>query len=286
MRVPPTGETTLVRTPDGRRLGVCTWGDPDGAPLFVLHGAPGSRFLRHPETGYRDRQLHVVTYDRPGYGVSTTLPGRTVADAATDVQTIADALGLDRFGVAGISSGGPCALAVAALLPGRVTRCATVVSGAPFVAEDLDFFEGMGEEHRAGWQAAAEAGDALDADCAETSRWAKAFGATTPDDADPDAVMLRDTLREAFRQGDLGYRADRWSEVRAWGFAVDEVRVPTRVMVAAEDDSVPVGHQRWLLRHLPDAQLVRVPGGHFGPRDAPEMDLMVWTGWGDRAPGT
>ena len=36
------GQTTIVVTPDGRRLGVCVWGDPEGAPLFWLHGTPGA----------------------------------------------------------------------------------------------------------------------------------------------------------------------------------------------------------------------------------------------------
>jgi hypothetical protein len=29
--------TEVVRTPDGRRLTVERWGDPDGSPVFLLH---------------------------------------------------------------------------------------------------------------------------------------------------------------------------------------------------------------------------------------------------------
>ena len=58
---------------DGRTLGVCVWGDPAGAPVFWLHGTPGSRMLRHDVDGYRAHRLHVCTYDRPGYGLSTRL---------------------------------------------------------------------------------------------------------------------------------------------------------------------------------------------------------------------
>ena len=67
------GQTTIVVTPDGRRLGVCVWGDPEGAPLFWLHGTPGSRFLREPGDRYLREHLRVFTYDRPGYGLSTRL---------------------------------------------------------------------------------------------------------------------------------------------------------------------------------------------------------------------
>jgi pimeloyl-ACP methyl ester carboxylesterase len=50
-----------------------------------------------------------------------------VAHAASDIKAIADGLGIASFAVIGISGGGPHALAAAAGLPDRVTRCATIV---------------------------------------------------------------------------------------------------------------------------------------------------------------
>jgi pimeloyl-ACP methyl ester carboxylesterase len=66
-----------------------------------------------------------------------------VVDCVSDVATIADALDIQRFAVCGGSGGGPHALAVAARLPERVSRVACVVGGAPYDAEDLDWFDGM-----------------------------------------------------------------------------------------------------------------------------------------------
>ena len=43
---------------------------------------------------------------------------------AAPTPLLADAQGWERFAVVGGSGGGPHALACAALLPGRVTRCA------------------------------------------------------------------------------------------------------------------------------------------------------------------
>src|SRR5215472_14411531 len=92
MTVIPTATTT---TPDGRTLTYCEWGDPSGAPVFSLHGTPGSRLTRHPDDDvYRRAGVHAITYDRAGYGRSTRLPGRAVAHAAADVSAIADALGI------------------------------------------------------------------------------------------------------------------------------------------------------------------------------------------------
>jgi pimeloyl-ACP methyl ester carboxylesterase len=48
------------------------------------------------------------------------------------------------------------------------------------------------------------------------------------------------------------------------------------VTIAREDTSVPPAHGRWLAAHLPNAQEVWVDGGHLGPRDEPEEQLLAW----------
>src|SRR5207244_2240387 len=89
-----------VRTPDGRTLAVAEWGDPNGLPLIAFHGTPGGRIgWWEDPTIYARHGLRRLTFDRPGYGESTRLAGRTVADVVRDVVTIADALGVDRFAV-------------------------------------------------------------------------------------------------------------------------------------------------------------------------------------------
>src|SRR5919202_5976579 len=98
-----------LRTADGRELCFEDVGDPDGFPVFMLHGAPGSRLSgRHPDLErVRAAGLRIVTYDRPGYGRSTRHRGRTIADCVADVEAIADELGIERFAVRGGSCGGP-----------------------------------------------------------------------------------------------------------------------------------------------------------------------------------
>lgn len=274
---PSEVETEMVVTEDGRQLGVCQWGDLDGAPVFMLHGSPGSRLLRQPVDDYVENRLRVVTYDRPGYGVSTRMPGHLVADAASDVRRIADHLGLDRFGVAGVSAGGPRAVAVAALLPDRVTRCATIVSVGPFTAVDLDFYAGMDEDAQLEWQAARDGGAAMDRSCAEALEWVRTGlpGLDLGEDVD---TMLRQAFTEAFRQGVDGFRDDREALARDWGFSVSDVKVPTRIMIGVDDVTVPRTHGEWLASHVHDALLIPVPGDHFGPRAEPEKQLMAWVG--------
>jgi pimeloyl-ACP methyl ester carboxylesterase len=271
----------LIETPDGRTLGVSLWGDPDGAPMFWLHGTPGSRRLRHDVDEYRAHRLWVCTYDRPGYGLSTRRPGGTVAETADDVRAIADALGWDRFGVAGVSGGGAPALAAAAGLPARVSRCAAVVMPGPATAPDLDFLAEMDEESRQTWQKALRHDTAaLEAEWDETVAWIS-DGMPGIDVSDQDKTMLAETLEAAGSHGVGGFVDDLTSLVRDWEFRVEDVVAPTRVMGARDDTSVPAAHSDWLVRHLPNAELVWVDGDHFGPRDGPEMELIRWVGHGN-----
>jgi pimeloyl-ACP methyl ester carboxylesterase len=131
-----------------RKVAWDSWGSPTGVPVFLLHGTPGSHSGPRPRSSVLYRLgIRLVSYDRPGYGGSDPSPGRTVADAAADVEAIADDLKLDKFGVLGRSGGGPHALACAALLGDRVLRVACLVGLAPSDAEDLDWYAGMAESN-------------------------------------------------------------------------------------------------------------------------------------------
>ena len=115
-------------------------GDPLGRAVLVQLGTPNSRILYAPHVhDAAARGIRLIGYDRPGYGGSTPLPGRSIVDCVTDVRAIADALEIDRFAIWGISGGGPHALACAALLPERVWAVATLASTAPFDAPGLDW---------------------------------------------------------------------------------------------------------------------------------------------------
>jgi pimeloyl-ACP methyl ester carboxylesterase len=269
-------QSDAVRTPGGRDLTFCEWGPAGGSPVFYLHGTPGSRLLRHVGGEYDRAALRAITYDRPGYGGSTRSEGRDVAQAADDVAAIADHLGLEHFAVVGVSGGGPHALAVAAGLPERVRRCAIIVSLAPYDAPGLDFFNEMSAEGAAGWRLNQRGGPEL---LEELAAFADALEGSLddiPGGLPHQHEMLHEAVREAFAPGLYGMADDLMALARPWGFDVADVRSPTKVMIARDDTDVPVGHSRWLAAQIPAADVVWVDGGHFGPRDEPEEQLLAW----------
>ena len=160
--------TQVVKAPGGRELSVDSVGDPDGTPVFLLHGTPGGRHGPRPRGIVLYRLgIRLISYDRPGFPGSTRREGRIVADASDDVEAIADFFGIDRFSVVGRSGGGPHALASAARLKDRV-RCAAVLGSLapylPYTAEGLDWSLGMAESNVRTYQIARELAQAIDAD--------------------------------------------------------------------------------------------------------------------------
>jgi len=120
---------TAITLPDGRSLAYTDCGAPAGPLVVYFHGAPTSRLdLAGLEESFSALGVRAVSPDRPGYGRSSPQAGRGFSDWAHDVAALADYLGVERFAVMGLSSGGPYAVACAALVPERIIS-AGVIAG-------------------------------------------------------------------------------------------------------------------------------------------------------------
>lgn len=97
----PTNEL-LLELDDGRTVGYATWGDPEGTPVFIGHGTPGSRLDRYPGIDdpewVRRQRVRFVGVDRPGYGYSDPWPEASLLDCAEEFVRVADDLGLGTSG--------------------------------------------------------------------------------------------------------------------------------------------------------------------------------------------
>ena len=115
---------------DGRKIAYNFSGAKNGHPVFHLHGWPGSRTegslftLQAAELG-----VSIIAIDRPGIGLSTPHPGRTVLDHALDIRQVAKHLGIKKYSVMGVSGGGQYALACAFSIPPEELRSVALVCG-------------------------------------------------------------------------------------------------------------------------------------------------------------
>ncbi len=125
---------TLIRLGDGRAVQVRVLGAEDGVPVMALHGTPGSRLkFDGADEAARACGVRIISVDRWGYG-KTDAPSRpALADYGNDLAGVADALEVPRFGLIGISGGGPFAAMAAGRLGARVTAVALVGPVGPLV---------------------------------------------------------------------------------------------------------------------------------------------------------
>ncbi len=280
-----------MRAADGRRLSTQVYGDPEGKPVFLLHGTPGSRLGPHPRSAVLHRLgVRLISFDRPGYGGSDRLEGRQVADAAADVLAIADAYELEKFAVVGRSGGGPHALACAALLPERTTKTAVLVGLAPHGADGLDWFDGMSESNVVEFTAAANGYEGIAAHTRATADAIRANPASLiatlqAELPDPDRRVVADrgirsklieSYAEAMRTSDFGWIDDVLAFCSPWGFEPAAVSIPVLLWHGARDVFSPASHAIWLADKIPGAAVVVQAGAaHFGALDV-LPDILRW----------
>jgi pimeloyl-ACP methyl ester carboxylesterase len=86
--------------PDGRKLGYAQYGSPTGRPIFYVHGHPASRLegAHLHDVGLR-LGARIISPERPGFGLSSPQPGRTLLDYPKDLEQLAGHLKLERYGV-------------------------------------------------------------------------------------------------------------------------------------------------------------------------------------------
>jgi pimeloyl-ACP methyl ester carboxylesterase len=243
--------------------------------VFWHHGSPNIGAPPVPLFAAAERLgIRWVSYDRPGYGGSTPRPGRDVASAAELVARVADELGIERFGAMGHSGGGPHALACGALLSDRVTGVVSISGLAPFGAEGLDWFAGMGPATDAALHAATEGREAKEAFEASGVDLDPGF---TPEDQAAlagDWSWLLDVVRPAVRAGPGGLIDDDLAAVAPWGFDPAGIAVPTLLVHGGRDRVVPSSHSVWLARRVRSAALWVRPGdGHVSILHAAEAAL-------------
>lgn len=284
----------IVSAPDGRRLAVAEWGDPNGRPLIALHGTPGSRLAHWRDPAVYSRfGVRRITYDRAGYGGSSRHAGRRVADVVGDVAAIADALAIGRFAVTGGSGGGPHALACAALLADRVERCLAAVCPAPPEAEGLDWFAGMTRGNVDEFTLA-RAGEAAIRPKLEAERTAMLervragrvdflgddYQVSDSDMAQisKDLAIFSEVFEDGLRDGVDGWVDDDIAFARPWGFDPATIKVPVSVWYGREDTLVPAAHGDWLVAHVPGAEPVVGSSGHMGTDEDVELQLAWLTG--------
>ncbi len=112
-----------IKVDDIHEVYYVEYGDPNGQPVLMFHGGPGSRFKKTYANG-KDK-FRVIAFDQRGCGKSKPrgeIKANNTQNLLSDVDKILDKLGIDKVIVMGASWGSTMALLYAQHNPKRVSN--------------------------------------------------------------------------------------------------------------------------------------------------------------------
>jgi pimeloyl-ACP methyl ester carboxylesterase len=284
-------ETKQHTLSDGRTLAYCQYGDAQGIPVFFAHGGPGSRL--EGELFHDSAVKHgfcLIATDRPGMGQSTFKPNRQLLDYPKDILELAEAMGIDKFGVMGWSGGGAhtvvCGYALSKRLLfnialGGYTNFGQLPGAADMLKAKADrisvrlshkyprlfqlFFDMM----------------AFSVSYFPTTYYNSVASAVNQSDkeimADPafKRYFMADQ-KEAFAQGSRGVTVDAAVHYVDWGIRLSDITAKLHVFHSTEDTLVPVAFGKHLAENVPNCEFHLLDKqGHLFP--ATHQDLIFAT---------
>ncbi len=262
----PCAPDQWVRLPDGRRIAYRCHGPADKPAVFYFHGWPGSRI----EPGFFDLDaVRLIALDRPGYGASDPLSQRQLKDWPGDVAAVADALGLSRFGIVGLSGGGPYAAACAHALADRVQVCVLISALGPPDARGmatmrLRLLRGLGRRPRTSGALFGLMRRVLISphNDRHITRLRNLIPRGSRDLEALDPVFfghLLSSWREALRRSTEGMASDARIYGQPWPFRLADLKVPLRIWHGEDDQVVPSSIATHYHAHCPQSILRLYP---------------------------
>jgi len=277
MRMPHPSAINEMRVilVDGRALGYAEYGDPSGKPVLYFPGTPSSRLLHPPLDPTTALGARLLVLERPGYGPSDFQSGRQLLDWPYDVISFADAQGMDRFPVVGVSGGGPYAAACAFKIPERVTKAA-IVSGVgptelPGSIEEMPRIRRMGVSvaRHVPWLLGTVLWLTANPQRNPERFFERMASGNSPVDqqilSQPEIkTMLMENYREATRLGVRGFAQDSIILSNPWGFRLEDITIPVFLWHREEDANVSISAARYMACTIPNCTATFLPGrGHW-----------------------
>lgn len=271
--------------PDGRKLGYAVYGNSAGYPVLFFHGIPGSRLQRNPDLAvFRDVNLCIYALDRPGIGLSTYQPNRTLRNWHHDVRDFCHGMRIDRYAVIGVSGGGPYALVCAHELKEQLTHVSVISGLAPI--DNLKNFAVLKSRLRLLFKSAQQTPFLLNSLLTILFKVLKVrldfafenFVTHLPSSdrillSQPEIInMFLQDVAEAFRAGSRGIVRDMSILSQPWDFTMKDIEIPVHIWHSRQDTIVPFVLAQYLHQQLPYSELhVIEQGGHFVALDQTSM---------------
>ncbi len=248
---------------DGRKIAYTVFGDQSlRHTVFYFHGVPGGRHeARLGSNAAAEMGVSLIAVDRPGFGLSSIRRKRKILDTPEDIATLADHLGIKRFGVIGVSGGGPHAAACALQLKDRLTSISLVSSPAPLEMFRKDILLKLRSYIGFLGMRSNILGNLL------TSMFVRRLGQSPngfmsvlddlvpPADRTlmelPEVAAILGENRNVIWQHTRGLAQELMILSYPWGFALRDIQIPIHVWHGTDDEIVPFSMGRYLAQQIP-----------------------------------
>jgi 3-oxoadipate enol-lactonase len=241
-----------ISTSSGIAIGYDETGGGDATPIVFLHGVGSDKSVWHPQLAHFGHSRRAIAFDYPGYGDSDAAPdGTSRDDYAAAILSAMAGLGLDKAHICGLSLGGVVAIAMHAEAP---DRCASLILADTFAVHPDG--RAIYERSLAGSRDLPAMADArVDVLLAQP--------------ADP--AVRREVVETMSRIDPAAYRIGAeavWlADQRE---RAEQIRVPTLVLVGAQDRITPLDLSNELADLIPDGRLQVISGaGHLTNLEKP-----------------
>ncbi len=226
----------------------------DDAPALVLLNSIGTDMdLWAPMLPLLRERFALLRIDTRGHGASAATPGDlTLSMLAADILAAADAAGIKRFSLAGVSLGGMIAMELALLAPDRIEKLIPVCTSATM--DSASWADRVAKVRAEGMASIADL----------------AMGRFLSDAAS--SATYQTVLRQLLSMDAEGY-AGCGAAIRDMDLAdrIERIAAPTLVVTGTRDASTPLKpHGEYLVGHIPGAVHVSLEAAHLAPFEAPE----------------
>ncbi|WP_025770100.1 alpha/beta fold hydrolase [Thioalkalivibrio sp. HK1] len=227
--------------------------------VFFVHGAGLDHSVWiHQSRYFAHHDFNVAAIDLPGHGRSRGKALPDIVDMAKWILRAADALGCERFFIAGHSMGSLVALEVAGTAPDRIEAAALVGCAVPMAVSD-SLLEAAKNNHH----------DAIDM----ISRWGHRKAARIGGNPSPGMWMTgtAERLLERAEPGVLHNDLDACNEYRHGLQSAAKTTCPVHLILGEEDVMAPAKGARALIDSLPAAHVTELADcGHMLMAERPD----------------
>lgn len=231
----------------------------EGQPLLLVHGFPFSSAMWEPQISALRTVYRIIVPDLRGFGASELgQPPGSLRPYADDLIALLDHLGLERVALAGLSMGGYIAFEV---VRQHANRLSALILADTRAGADT-------EEGKRGRETNALLAEKDGPAAVGEAMLPRLIAANAPD-------SLRTQIRQIIAANSSAGTAAALRSMAARPDSSDllaGIRVPTLIIVGAEDQLTPPDQSRLMHAGIPNSQLVEIPGaGHLSILENPVL---------------